>query len=65
MDGLIEPENSEGNSFGDSRLEGVLRENQSRSPSDLVDQLLYEIRLWQTAANEQRDDITLVVIDVI
>ncbi len=64
-DGLIEPENSRGESFGDSRLEGVIRENQSHSPSDLVDQLLSEMRHWQPAANEQQDDITLVVIDVI
>ena len=64
-DGLIEPENSKGDSFGDSRLEEVIRENQSRSPSDLVDRLLSEIRLWQPAATEQQDDITLVVIDVI
>ncbi len=63
-DGLIEPENSEGDSFGDSRLERVMCENQSRSPSELVERLLSEIRLWQPAANEQQDDITLVVIDV-
>ncbi len=64
-DGLIELENSKGDSLGDSRLEGVIRESQSRSPSDLVDQLLSEIRLWQPAAQGQQDDITLGVIDVI
>lgn len=64
-DGLIEPENLKGDSFGDGRLEGVMRENQSRSPSDLADQLLSELRLWQPASLEQQDDITLLVIDVI
>ena len=64
-DGLIEPENSRGESFGERRLEEMIRKYQSASASDLVDQLLSEIRLWQPAANEQQDDITLVVVDVI
>ena len=64
-DGLTEPENARGESFGERRLENVIRENKSCSPSELADQLLSEIRLWQPAANEQQDDITLVVIDVI
>ena len=64
-DGLIEPEDSKGDSFGDSRLEEVIRRNQSCSPSDLVDQLLSEIRLWQPVPDKQQDDITLVVIDAI
>ncbi len=64
-DGLIEPENSKGEAFGERRLEEVIRKYQLASPSDLVDQLLSEIRLWQPAANEQHDDITLVAIDVI
>ncbi len=64
-DGLIEPENSRGESFGERRLEDVIRKHQSASPSDLADQLLSEIRLWQPAADEQQDDITLVVVDVV
>jgi len=64
-DGLIEPENSKGESFGERRLEEVIRKHQSVPPCDLVDQLLSEIRLWQPAAEEQQDDITLVVIDVV
>jgi len=63
-DGLIEPENAEGDPFGDRQLEEVLRENQSRRPSELSDQLLAAIRLWQPAALEQMDDITVVVIDM-
>lgn len=64
-DGLIEPENSRGESFGERRLEEVFREHQSEAPSYLADQLLSEMRLWQPTANEQQDDITLVLIDVI
>jgi sigma-B regulation protein RsbU (phosphoserine phosphatase) len=63
-DGVIEPENARGDPFGEWQLEEVLRRNQSRPPSELSDQLLSEIRLWQPAALDQQDDITLIVIDV-
>jgi serine phosphatase RsbU (regulator of sigma subunit) len=64
-DGVIEPENAHGHSFGDCKLEEVVRNNQSRPPAELVDQLLSEIRHWQPASTTQQDDITLVVIDVV
>jgi sigma-B regulation protein RsbU (phosphoserine phosphatase) len=64
-DGLIEPENSSGDSFGNSRLEQVMREHRSCAPSELVDQLLSELRNWQPAAGSQQDDITLIVVDVV
>jgi sigma-B regulation protein RsbU (phosphoserine phosphatase) len=64
-DGLIEPENINGDSFGDRRLEEVVRENQLRPPSDLSDRLLSELRHWQPAPVAQQDDITLIVIDVL
>ena len=64
-DGVIEPENASGDSFGDWKLEQVVRNNQSRPPSELSDQLLSEIRLWQPASLAQQDDITLIVIDVV
>ena len=64
-DGVIESENAKGELFGDGRLEEVVRNQQSRSPSDLSGQLLSEIRLWQPASLAQQDDITLIVIDVI
>jgi len=63
-DGVIEPENACGDAFGERQLEEVLHRNQSRPPSELSDQLLSEISLWQPAALEQQDDITLIVIDV-
>lgn len=64
-DGVIEPENARGDSFGDCKLEQVVRQNQSRPPSELVDQLLSEIRRWQATSVAQQDDITLIVIDVV
>jgi sigma-B regulation protein RsbU (phosphoserine phosphatase) len=64
-DGVIEPENASGDSFGDCKLEEIVRNCQWRSPSELSDQLLSEIRLWQPASLAQQDDITLIVIDVV
>ncbi len=64
-DGLIEPENTNGESFGDHKLEEVVRENQYRPPSELSDRLLSELRQWQPASAAQQDDITLIVIDVL
>jgi serine phosphatase RsbU (regulator of sigma subunit) len=43
----------------------VVRNNQSCPSAELVDQLLSEIRHWQPASTPQKDDITLIVIDVI
>jgi len=64
-DGVTEPENARGDSFGDIRLEQVVRENRSRSASDLSDELLAELRRWQPSTIAQQDDITLIVIDVV
>ena len=64
-DGATEPENANGDSFGDKRLEEVVRGNPSCPPSELSDRLLSEIRQWQPASRPQQDDITLIVIDVV
>jgi phosphoserine phosphatase RsbU/P len=64
-DGVTEPENASGDSFGDRKLEQVLCDNRSRTPSELSDQLLSEICLWRPAELAQQDDITLIVIDVV
>ena len=63
-DGAIEPENEKGESFGDCKIEQVFRDNQSRSSSDFIDQMLSELRQWQPARLTQQDDITLILIDV-
>ena len=64
-DGVIEPENADGDSFGDIRLEQVVRDNQRRPASELSAEILSEIRRWQPASVTQQDDITLIVIDVV
>ena len=64
-DGVIEPEDSNGKSFGDHRLEQVVRDNGSHAPAELLDQLLAEIHRWQPASAAQQDDITLIVVDVV
>jgi sigma-B regulation protein RsbU (phosphoserine phosphatase) len=63
-DGLIEPQNVGGESFGDRKLEEVIRKNQSRPPAELLEQMLSNIRTWQPASLPQQDDITIVMIDV-
>jgi phosphoserine phosphatase RsbU/P len=64
-DGVIEPQNAGGDSFGDRKLEQVVRDNQSLPPAELSEQLLSEIRVWQSASVAQQDDITIIVIDVV
>jgi sigma-B regulation protein RsbU (phosphoserine phosphatase) len=64
-DGLVESENALGDSFGDVRLEEVIREKQDRPPAELSEELLAEIRNWQPASVTRQDDITLIVIDVV
>jgi sigma-B regulation protein RsbU (phosphoserine phosphatase) len=64
-DGVSEPENALGDSFGEFKFEQVVRNNKSRPPSELLDQLLAEIRQWQPASRAQHDDITLIVIDIL
>ena len=64
-DGVSEPENAAGDSFGDLRLEQVVRGNQSCNASELSEHLLAEVRKWQPASSTQQDDITLIVIDVL
>jgi phosphoserine phosphatase RsbU/P len=63
-DGVIESESANGESFGERRLEQVLRNHQERPPSELLDQLLREIRAWQPPSLPQQDDITILAIDV-
>jgi serine phosphatase RsbU (regulator of sigma subunit) len=46
-------------------LEEVIRKNQSRPATELVDDLLTEIRLWRPHSQGQQDDITLIAIDVV
>jgi serine phosphatase RsbU (regulator of sigma subunit) len=62
---VTEPQNANGDFFGDRKLAQVVRDNQSRTPTELYEQVLSEIRVWQAASVAQQDDITLIVIDVV
>jgi sigma-B regulation protein RsbU (phosphoserine phosphatase) len=64
-DGVSEPENADGDSFGDKRLEQVVRNSRTHSASELSDRLLAELRMWQSGSSPQQDDITLIVIDAV
>jgi phosphoserine phosphatase RsbU/P len=64
-DGVSEPENGSGEAFGEYRLEEVVRKNRLSAPSELLEQVLAGIRDWQPASVEQKDDMTLVAIDVL
>jgi len=62
-DGVTEPENVVGQSFGDTRLHQVLTDHSADTPADLTRLIVTEIQKWQRTP-EPQDDITLVVIDV-
>jgi len=64
-DGLVEPENVQGESFGDRRLEQVVRDQRLQPASELLQRLLSELRQWQPPSTTQQDDITLIVLDVL
>ena len=64
-DGLTEPESVSGEPFGDSRLEGVLRECRSEPAEEISRRLLAAVTAWRPASVPQQDDITFLVIDVL
>ena len=64
-DGITEPENAQGDAYGEVRLEQALFEHRHRPAAELSDRLLLEIRRWQPASVPQQDDLTLIVIDVL
>jgi sigma-B regulation protein RsbU (phosphoserine phosphatase) len=64
-DGVSEPENANRDSFGDHKLEQVVRDNQARPPAELLNQILSAIHNWQPPSTPQHDDITMVAIDVV
>jgi sigma-B regulation protein RsbU (phosphoserine phosphatase) len=64
-DGVTEPENANGEPFGDKRLEQVVRCHQSCQPAEFSERLLDELRQWQPPSTSQQDDITLIVIDAL
>jgi serine phosphatase RsbU (regulator of sigma subunit) len=48
-----------------SATEQVVRNHRSQPASELLQQLLFDLRKWQPPAVSQQDDITLIVVDVL
>jgi sigma-B regulation protein RsbU (phosphoserine phosphatase) len=65
-DGLLEAENAAGDSFGDTALPAFIEERQEVEAERFVDLLLKEVVAWSSngAQAGQKDDITMVVIDI-
>ena len=64
-DGLVEPENARGESFGERQLECVLSGNRELGAPELTQRLLSALQVWQPASVAQQDDITLVLVDAL
>jgi sigma-B regulation protein RsbU (phosphoserine phosphatase) len=64
-DGVSEPENGSGEAFGARRLGQVVGEGHLLGAAELLERVVAELRGWQPAAAEQKDDITLVAIEVV
>jgi sigma-B regulation protein RsbU (phosphoserine phosphatase) len=64
-DGLSEPENANGEAFGDHQIERILCKNKLRSASELSLLLLNDVRRWPPTSTQQQDDITFLIIDAL
>jgi phosphoserine phosphatase RsbU/P len=64
-DGITEPENAAGASFGDAQLKDVLAANVSCAAAEVSRGIMNGIRHWQVDPEQQQDDMTLLVIDVV
>jgi phosphoserine phosphatase RsbU/P len=64
-DGLIEPENAQGESFGDAELGRVVKASQAFAAPELANRLLRALGKWQPGQAAQQDDITLLVVDIV
>jgi len=62
-DGIIEAENSRGEFFGDQRLAELFASSADRSPQEIIEYLLQQVRLF-TGSHSFRDDISLVVMKI-
>jgi sigma-B regulation protein RsbU (phosphoserine phosphatase) len=65
-DGLTDPEDTAGESFGDAALPAFIREKQDLEAEEFVDLLLKQALAWpgNGTRSQQKDDITILVIDL-
>ncbi len=62
-DGVNEAENSDGEQFGVEQLVRLTQDCQQRSPKELLDDILERLAAF-TEGQEQKDDITLLIVQV-
>jgi phosphoserine phosphatase RsbU/P len=62
-DGITEAEGPDGTMFGEEMLYDLLIANHTLSPQQIIDNLLYQVRLF-TGSRSFNDDMTLVVMKV-
>jgi sigma-B regulation protein RsbU (phosphoserine phosphatase) len=65
-DGLTDPEDAAGESFGDAALPAFFLEKQDLEAEEFVDLLLKAALAWSGngTGSQQKDDITILVIDL-
>jgi phosphoserine phosphatase RsbU/P len=65
-DGLVEAENTSGESFGDTALPAFIQEKQNLGPEQFLDLLIKKVLAWSQGgpSARQEDDITIVVMDI-
>jgi serine phosphatase RsbU (regulator of sigma subunit) len=64
-DGLLEATSPSGEEFGTERLQDFLREQSTLAPQTFCDTLVQQMRAWCGEAQQFRDDLTIVVIDLL
>jgi phosphoserine phosphatase RsbU/P len=62
-DGITEAENGEGEFFGEERLCSVVQELRHLSPAGLIEELMYQVRLF-AGGKSFTDDVTLLAMRV-
>ena len=60
-DGLTEPENANGEEYGEERLLAAVRAAASKSAKQLIEHVMDEVTAWSGAAG-QSDDMTMMVL---
>jgi sigma-B regulation protein RsbU (phosphoserine phosphatase) len=63
-DGIPEAPSASGEEFGMERFKDFLQQNSGHSTQELCDLLIQQLTAWcGNSANEQHDDLTLIVVD--
>ena len=62
-DGITEAENSDGEAFGQQRLEGLLCFRGRKTPQEIIQRILDQVSTF-TEGGSQKDDMTLLVMQM-